>query len=146
MLGFLIATTLVCWGAWGVFDKLAVARTHPLVVQLYGSLVSLAFLPAYVWMARREGIPLGWPAGAGVWVVLAAATGVVGLVAFVYALKMGSASHVIGATAAYPAVSLLLSRLFLDEPLTGPRLAGILLVSAGLYALHLGEQASGRPG
>ena len=146
MLTFLIAATLLSWGAWGIFDKLAVARTHPLVVQLYGSLVSLAFLPVYLWVLRRAGVPLGWPAGAGAWIALASVTGVLGLVAFVYALKLGSATYVIGVTAAYPVVSLLLARLFLGEPLTVSKVAGIVLVSAGLYALHLGEQASGRPG
>lgn len=146
MLALLVLTTLVCWGAWGIFDKLAVARAHPMAVQLLGTLVGLAFLPVYVWALRREGAPLAWPAGAGHWVVLASVTGLLGLIAFLYALKLGSATFVIGATAAYPAVSLLLARLFLGEPLTPARVIGILFVSAGLLALNLGEQAPGRRG
>ncbi len=50
----------------------------------------------------------------------------------------------IGATAAYPVVTLLLARVFLGEALTVAKVAGILLVSAGLYVLNLGE-ATGRP-
>lgn len=145
VLTILIAVTLVCWGAWGVFDKLAVARVHPLLVQLWGSLLGLALVPVYALVLRREGVPLVWPAAAGPWIVLATATGLAGLVAFVYALKAGSAIYVIGATAAYPAVTLLLARLFLGEALTWLRVAGIVLVSVGLYALYLGEQGTRPP-
>lgn len=141
MLMLLIIATTIAWGAWGIFDKLAVARAHPLVVQLYGSLFSLMYVPLYVWVLRREGIPLGWPASAWHWILLASATGMFGLIAFVYALKLGSATFVIGATAAYPAAAVLLARLFLGEPLNAAKLIGILLVSAGLFVLNLGEAA-----
>ncbi len=139
MLRLLIVATTVSWGAWGIFDKLAVARAHPLLVQLYGSLFSLMYVPLYIWVLRREGLSLAWPATAWHWIFLASVTGMLGLITFVYALKLGSATFVIGATAAYPAVTLLLARAFLGEPITAAKVAGILLVSAGLYALNLGE-------
>lgn len=69
------------------------------------------------------------------WAILSAALVIGGLVLFYLALERGEASQVIPVTAAYPAVTLILSVLVLSESLTVGRVAGVTLVAAGVIVI-----------
>lgn len=73
-------------------------------------------------------------AGTG-WAVLSAAIAISSLIALYLALNAGKAGTVIPVTAAYPAVTLLLSAAFLSEGLSLARVGGALLVIAGVVVL-----------
>lgn len=139
-LTWLIVVTTVAWGAWGLFDKLAVARAHPLVVQLYGSIFGLAGVPLYLLVMRKLGVRPDFPAQAWHWILLATAVGVGGLVSFTYALRQAPATYVIATTATYPAVTMLLAAAFLGEGLGLLKVLGIGLISLGLYILNLAQR------
>lgn len=57
------------------------------------------------------------------------------LILFFVALGLGEASKVVPVTAAYPAATVLLAALFLDETISPVRVAGILLVIIGVVIL-----------
>ncbi len=60
----------------------------------------------------------------------------VGQLAFYHALRSGAISQVTPVAGAYPLVAALLGWWVLREPLTLPRLAGVLLVVAGVFLLR----------
>ena len=61
-----------------------------------------------------------------------------GLFLFYLALEDGETTRVVFVTAAYPAVTVLLAVFFLGETLTAAKIAGSLLVLAGVFLLGLG--------
>lgn len=70
------------------------------------------------------------------WWALASAALAIGALIFLYvALGTGQASKVIPISAAYPAVTLILSAVFLGEGLTVTKVLGIVLVVGGVVVL-----------
>lgn len=69
------------------------------------------------------------------WAIASAVLVIAGLVLLYLALGAGDANKVVPVSAAYPAVTLLLSVVALSESLTVPRLAGMLLVVGGVSIL-----------
>jgi uncharacterized membrane protein len=69
------------------------------------------------------------------WAVLSAALAITSLVSLYVALNLGDAGKVSAVSGAYPAVTLLLAAAVLSEPVTIARLAGVLLVIAGVVIL-----------
>jgi transporter family protein len=70
----------------------------------------------------------------------AAATGVIpaiALVLFFVAVNSGEVSRIVAIGAAYPLITALLAVLLLDETVTPPRLAGMLLVVVGVVLLSV---------
>jgi bacterial/archaeal transporter family protein len=69
------------------------------------------------------------------WAILSGALAIGGLVALYVALGTGEAGKVIPVSAAYPAVTLLLSALVLSESVSLARCAGLALVVGGVVVL-----------
>jgi transporter family protein len=62
--------------------------------------------------------------------------GIIGLLLYFHALKIGEANVVIPITASYPLVTALLAMLFLGESVTASRLVGAGLIVAGIYFIR----------
>jgi len=73
------------------------------------------------------------------WALLSAVIVVSSLVLLYVALGNGEASKVIPITAAYPAVTLIGAALFLSESITTAKVAGMLLVLAGVVVLTVAD-------
>ena len=130
-LGFsLLALSL--WGVWGFLGKVASQSLPAPAVYLLtisGHLVVVAFI-------LLEGLgPVAWqPAG----VTAALGSGLamaVALLVFLKALARGPALVVVPLTGLYPAVTVILSWLFLKEALTLRHLAGLALALAAVWLL-----------
>ena len=126
--------TLVFFGLWGFFPKITTLYIDPKSALVYevagGALVGLAVL---IWISFK---PQMNPVGT----FLAAITGIFGFVGalfFLYAISRGKASIVVTFSALYPLVVILLSRFFLDEPITFKQGIGIALalISMVLFAI-----------
>jgi bacterial/archaeal transporter family protein len=74
---------------------------------------------------------------AGAWAAASASLAIGGLVAFYIAIGTGEASKVVPISAAYPAVTVALSAVFLAESLTPARCAGVALVIGGVVLVSL---------
>ena len=126
--------TLVLWGIWGFFPKLATNYLPPKSVFIYQAignlivifsvLVSVNFRPE----VSGRGITFALLAG------LAAA---LGTVFFLSAIDKGKVSVVVTITALYPLVTLLLSAIFLKESLTLKQGLGVLFSLAALLLFSL---------
>lgn len=122
---------VVVAGALGVTSKLALRSLvwEDLIFWVAVGYMSLAG----IFVIRRIASPFGGPATP--WAALAAGLAISGVVALYLALGTGDASKVVPVSAAYPAVTLLLSALMLGERLSAARIGGMALVVAGVVLL-----------
>jgi len=129
----LCIATLLLWGAWGFFGKLALANDMPpLLVLLLESIVALGLVIFIVLI--RIGIP---EASKGPWSVYGLISGsalAVGLLTYYLALNRSAVSFVVVVTSAYPLIALLLNALLLKEKLTLLQYvgAGLVVIGVGL--------------
>ena len=124
--------TLVAWGVWGVFSKLASGYTRPRQTLLFQAVGVMAFRLVVLTMERFRS------SGRRRDSACQAAAGFVnfiGFLCFFWAIEKGKVSTVIAMSSLYPVVTIVLSVLFLQEKIT-PReglgiacalLAGFLL-------------------
>jgi transporter family protein len=92
---------------------------------------------AVVIVARGEAV-LAISSATG-WAALSGALAIGGLIVFYVAIGYADVSKVVPVTAAYPAVTVVLSAVFLAESLTVLRVAGTALVIAGVVLVSLGR-------
>ncbi|MBN1873602.1 MAG: EamA family transporter [Anaerolineae bacterium] len=125
--------TIVCYGLWGFFPKLAANQLDPKNVVIYQSIgavlmtLALPFLPGFKWQGYEK---------TSIFALLTGIIGVIGNLFFVAALSKGKASIITPLTALYPVITLLLAVIFLQETLTIRHGVGIGL--AIIAALLLG--------
>ncbi len=117
-------TTVVVWGIWGVFSKLASAHARPRQMLLFQSVGVIAFALVVLVIEKFKIEPtaagFSWSFAAGFFTFI-------GFLTFFAALKQGKASTVVTMSALYPVVTILLSIVFLHEKLTLRQSAGIVL-------------------
>ncbi len=114
--------TVVMWGVWGVFSKLAAGYSKPRQVLIFQSVGVLAFALVVLMIERfriEPSLPgFSWSFAAGFFTFI-------GFLTFFAALEGGKASTVVTLSALYPVVTILLSIAFLHEKLTLRQLSGI---------------------
>jgi transporter family protein len=107
--------TLFLWGFWSFFPKLATAYLDPRSVMVYAIMGNL-LVAVGVFASVGGKLELH---GKGItFALLAGICGALGLVLYIYALKLGRTAVVITLTALYPLVGILLSVIFLKETIT----------------------------
>jgi bacterial/archaeal transporter family protein len=132
----LAGLTIIMWGCWGFFGKVALDRKMaPVNVFLAEILISaICAIPiAIVQFHRPNGsqFSVQW----NVYGLLSGAGLALGLIFYYMALRRSQASVVVPLTATYPLISVALSRMFLNEQFRLPQVIGVLLVVAGTILL-----------
>ncbi len=129
--------TAVIWGVVPLMEKIGLGNAPPtsgVMVRSLGVVVGL-LLFGWVWSPLTALRTLGWPS-----VALLAGGGllasVIGQLAFYQALKTGAVSQVTPVAGAYPLVAALLGCWILREPMTLPRLLGVVCVVIGALLLR----------
>lgn len=121
---FIFATaTLVLWGLWGFFPKLTTTYISPrsaLVWEVVGSMIVGVVVLAILGF-KLETHPKG-----AVYGILTGIFGLLGALAFLYAISKGKASVTVTMTALYPLVTILLSYFILQETITLKQGAGMV--------------------
>lgn len=124
--------SLIIYGLWGFFPKLAVTYINPvsaLIYQVAGAmLVGLATL---FWVGFQ---PETHPKGI-LFAVLTGVSGVLGTLFFFAAASRGKISVVVSMTALYPIITILLAAVFLREPVTAKQILGMLCAVAAIVLL-----------
>jgi transporter family protein len=131
--------TILLWGFWGFAGKVALERRMPptsvFLAEVFIS--ALAAAPVLVMLSRTQGAaPL-----LTAWNVFGLASGAglaLGLLCYYLALERSHASILVPLTALYPAVSVILSFVFLSERPTGPQWVGVGLAIAATILLLTG--------
>jgi transporter family protein len=126
---------VVTLGALGVTSKLALRTLswQELVVWTAGAYLVCALALLALGQGGFAFEPNTW------WAVVSAVIVVSSLVLLYIALGNGEASKVVPITAAYPAVTLIGAALFLSEDITAGKVAGMLLVLAGVVVLTVAD-------
>lgn len=130
---YLIIFTIVGWGIGSIFYKLANNSLHPIMMSTIVTGVYVILTPlAFTFLKFNQSVN-----SAGVlYSVLGALCMCVGSIAYCYALAGGGAAgQITTMTALYPALTLLLSCLFLGEQLSVKKVVGILLAFVSIYFL-----------
>jgi transporter family protein len=126
--------TLFLWGFWSFFPKLATSYLDPrsaLVYEIIGNL-----LVAIGVFAAIKG-KLAFHAKGVTFAVLAGLCGALGLVLYLYALKIGKTAVVITLTALYPLVGILLSSTVLKEPITFKQGLGMVFAVIAMVLFYV---------
>jgi transporter family protein len=114
--------TLVAWGVWGFFSKLASNFARPRQTLLFQAVGVLTFGLVVLSLERFH---IEWsPQGFG-WSAAAGFVNFVGFLAFFAAVEKGKVSTVIAMSSLYPVVTILLSILLLDEKISSREGLGI---------------------
>jgi bacterial/archaeal transporter family protein len=121
---FYAVMTVVTWGLWGVFSKLASNYTKPRQALLFQTVGVIAFA---LLVLVLENFKIEWNFAGFSWAALGGFFAFVGFLTFFAALEKGSASTVVTLSALYPLVTILISITFLHERLTTRQGAGIAL-------------------
>lgn len=126
--------TVLVWGFWGVFTKLAVASSKPRHMLLFQAVGVLAFALVVLCLLRFS---VEWSPRGFAYSFLAGFAAFIGFLTFFIALETGKASTVVTLSALYPVVTIAISISFLHEKLTLTQGVGIVfaLVASVLLAL-----------
>lgn len=130
----LAAGTIVAWGTWGVFSKLAVERIEQQVI-VWGSLITVPVVFLIYLAATSQLVPLKMHGTGVAFSVLGGVGAAMGTVCFYLLLERERASLTVPLTSLYPAITVLLSVLFLKEHLSGTHLLGIVFALVAVALL-----------
>ena len=125
--------TVITWGLWGVFSKLASNYAKPRQALLFQTAGVLAF-SAVVLVVEKFKIEWNLPGFS--WAALGGFFAFIGFLTFFAALEKGNTSTVVTLSALYPMVTILISIAFLHERLTTRQGVGIglALIASALLA------------
>jgi transporter family protein len=132
IINLVVAATIVCWGAWGIFDKKALETSSDRDVLLILYLLALPEIPL-VFLYLNASMP-GWHLTGPIafWSGLGSATSSLSMFAYLFAMSRAEASYVLGITASYPLMMQFLAFAFLGEKLVLSRLIGGALIGIGV--------------
>jgi transporter family protein len=124
--------TVLCWGLWGVFSKLASNYSRPrqtLIFQAVG-VIAFALVVLFIeqFQIQRTAAGFGWSFAAGF-------VNFIGFLAFFAAVQKGKVSTVISLSSLYPVVTIVLSILLLHEKITKREGLGIAFALAAGWLL-----------
>jgi len=126
--------TIISWGLWGFFNKLALNHLHWTEVYFVSSL-ALFVASVLIWASQKPSINVG-SAGFN-YAIIAGIMMALGAVAFYVALQTGKAVIVIPLTSLYPVVTIVLSYLILHEQISPTKGIGIVLAVVALVLMAL---------
>lgn len=126
--------TVVTWGLWGVFSKLASNYSKPRQALLFQTVGVLAFAVVVLVMEKFR---FEWSVPGFSWAALGGFFAFIGFLTFFAALEEGKASTVVTLSALYPVVTILISIAFLHEKLNARQGVGIALalIASALLAV-----------
>jgi len=116
--------TVLTWGLWGVFSKIASNYAKPRQALLFQTAGVLIFA---LLVLTLENFRIEWHAVGFTWAALGGFFAFIGFLTFFAALEQGKASTVVTLSALYPLVTIILSIAFLHEKLTPRQGIGIVL-------------------
>lgn len=128
----LIPIMIICWGVGSFFYKIANNNIHPIIVSTVITCLYLTLTPlAWIFLKFDKSVNIIG--------ILSALIGgflvCIASLAYFAALQKGEAGRITILSSMYPIITLLLSMIFLGEPLTMRKAVGILLAGASFYFL-----------
>jgi bacterial/archaeal transporter family protein len=135
----LLVVTMVLWGSAPLVEKLGLQGIDPLTGVLIRSL-SVSFVLSIVFvvtgkMSHLAQVPVK---SAGFFATAGILGGLLGTWTYYCVLKTGAMSQVVPIAAAFPLVTSIIAFVFLKESVTPLRMAGTILIIAGILLVKRG--------
>lgn len=130
----LILISVIGYGIWAIFQKLAVSRLHPIHMQLVGCCVAITLLPFYLAFSYYK-IPHTISTPGIIFSTLAYICSICASLAFLFAIRQGNVGTTSVLISASPVITIALAIVFLGEKLTTSKLIGIAFVMLGVIIL-----------
>ena len=128
-----------CWGLAPLVEKIGLGgKTDPVIAVFVRSVgVTIGMICFFFFVPRVAESARAMPFKNSLCLILGGLlASIAGQLCFYRALKIGDVSRVVPIGASYPVLACLLGLLYLNEPMTAGKGAGILLVVAGTYLLR----------
>jgi len=116
--------TLIAWGVWGFFSKLATHGSRPRQILVFQATGALAFA---VFVLTLERFRIQWSPSDFAWSFAAGFVNFLGFLLFFASIEKGKVSTTITLTSLYPVVTIALSMIFLHERISRREGLGIVL-------------------
>lgn len=126
-----IALTIIFWGLWSFYGKLATKHNSAIVVSAFTNLIVPVGSIILLLIIKRKEIVIDWTWPAQSYIVATATVVIMGSLCYYLALDCFPASKVVSLTALYPAVTVFLAVVVLGETFTFVQGIGLLLILAG---------------
>lgn len=131
-LTYLIALAILGWGVGSLFYKVANDAIHPLMVSTIVTIVYVIMTPI-AFVTNKFDRTLNWT---GIlFSVLGGIAMGAGSIGYSFALKKGAAGEVTAVAALYPALTLILSMIFLHEEMSWRKGIGMGLALVSVFIL-----------
>jgi transporter family protein len=127
---FNIAMALIMWGFWAFLPKLA-ARTLDIKSILVYEVIGSFIVGVSVLISEKFQLTFEW--SGFLTAVLTGAFGILGSLFFLGAVKVGKVSIAAAITAFYPALTIILAFLFLNETLSPKQALGFVFSLVAIY-------------
>lgn len=131
----LICTCVLCWAIWPLVLKSASRNISPLMIQIIIAYVHSMFAPAMFLYLKASGVVADWNAKGMFFAAVACVLTTIASLSFSTAIQKAPVHIVMSFTAMYPAVTVLLSAIFLSESVTILKVVGIITVVVGVALL-----------
>ena len=132
----LLLSSILLFGVSSFFRKLAVDRIHPYQLQIVAGAVYAVEVPVWIYLINKNGIT-GWDIKGIIWGALCLVFGIIAVVIQGVLLKSSDdPGTIVMLVSMSPAVTMLLTVLFLDEQLTLNKLVASALMLAGLLVFN----------
>jgi uncharacterized membrane protein len=135
VLNALVIFCIICWGAWGIFDKVALERASSSRVLATIALLSTPFMIGTLIYLKAIN-PLWMPTFEVMLFTLGTSLSVLfAMLFYLKAMSVSEASLVLGATSAYTLFTQFGSWIVLQEPLVSERILGSILITLGVVLI-----------
>lgn len=135
VLNTLVIFCIICWGAWGIFDKVALERASSSRVLATIALLSTPFMIGTL-IYLKAANPLWMPTFEVMLFTLGTSLSVLlAMLFYLKAMSVSEASLVLGATSAYTIFTQFGSWIVLQEPLVSERILGSILITLGVVLI-----------
>lgn len=128
-----VIIAIVGWTIWSFACKVAASSIHPFAIQIANYLIGFLCIPIFYLFVKNSHTTIN--TSGVVWAIVAGVSGLVAYASFTYALKDGAVGTTMALCSTYPALTFLLSVLFLGETITGLKIAGVITTLLGLALL-----------
>lgn len=124
------------WGISPALEKLGVSKLSPLTAVSIRSFFVAIILAVFFFSSGGYQEAAKYPRSIGFILLGGLFAGLLGQLTYFTALKYGEASRVVPIVASYPVLTFIIGISLLGESLTPSKVAGVLLVSAGIFLLR----------
>lgn len=130
----LLILTALCWGSAPILEKIGLAKISPLNAIAIRSFTITAVLATFMLLTGRiKALIAVDTKSLFLFAFSGVLAGLLGMWAYLGALRLQPTSKIVPIAAAYPLVTALLSVLILKEGITLPRLGGTILIIIGIW-------------